>query len=195
MLNISKGNPWLFWPSHICDTFPENPASKILTGYSSFDLYMDLKVNKVDGEIGTLFTLLPHYTAMDIYEGRLLFTLMDRENVTKYYDLPVALFDGIRLKIRWVHKAKETFTVFINSREVLKVDLEERGFASSPDPHIIIGAGNFPKNDFNLNYVDIDVNEFMIKNESEVLCHHTFEEFIFDKSVDITGNCNFINKI
>tara|TARA_B110000285_G_C15139149_1_gene629438 strand:+ start:1831 stop:2418 length:588 start_codon:yes stop_codon:yes gene_type:complete len=195
MLNISKGNPWLFWPSHICDTFPENPANKVLTGFSSFDLVVDLKVNKVQGEIGTLFTLLPHYTAMDIYDGRLLFTLMNRDNETKYYDLPTPLYDGIRLKIHWQHIAKDTFTVFINNNEVLKVDLKENGFATTSDPHIIIGAGNFPKNDFNLNYVDIDLFEFILKQRDKVLCHHTFENYIFDKSVDLTGNCNFINKI
>jgi hypothetical protein len=195
MLSISKGNPWLFWPSHICDTFPENPANKVLTGYSSFDLFVDLKVNKVQGEIGTLFTLLPHYTAMDIYDGRLLFTLMNSFNKTKFYDLPVALFDGIRLKIHWKHVAKKSFTVFINNNECISIDLEENGFASSPDPHIIFGAGNFPKNDFNLNYVDIDLFNFSIEQNNKLICNHEFNNYIFDKSVDLTGNCNFINKI
>ena len=63
------------------------------------------------------------------------------------------------------------------------------------DPHIIFGAGNFPKNGYNLNYTDIELYEFKVTQEDKLLCHHTFEEYIYDKSVDLTGDCNFINKI
>ena len=32
MLKLNKGEPWVFWPSSICDTFPENPGNRILRG-------------------------------------------------------------------------------------------------------------------------------------------------------------------
>lgn len=195
MLNISSGNPWVFWPSHICDTFPQYPANKILTGLNPFEVYIDLKIKKVEGVIGTLFTLLPHYTAVDIYEGRLLFTMMNEDKKTEYWDLPFAIFDDVRLKITWKHIPNQSFTVFINSREVHKVDLTEKAFATEMDPHIIFGAGNFPKNGYNLNYTDIELYEFKVTQEDKLLCHHTFEDYIYDKSVDLTGDCNFMNKI
>jgi len=194
MLHIKEGNPWLFWPSHICGTFPENPANKILTGNQEFELFVDVKLNKTEGVVGTLFTLLPHYTAMDIYKGRLLFTMMNEDKVTTCWDIPQPLYDDLRLRILWKHIPNQSFTVFINSREVQRVDLKEKSFAIENDPHIIFGAGNFPKNNFNLNYTDIELYEFKV-TQNELLCHHTFEEYIFDKSVDITDNCNFINKM
>ena len=46
------------------------------------------------------------------------------------------------------------------------------------NPHIIFGAGNFPKNNFNLNYTDIDLHEFKLTVNDEILSHHTFEKFI-----------------
>lgn len=195
MLHIQPGNPWLFWPNHICDTFPEQPANKFLTGNMEFELYVDLKINKVHDVIGTLFTLLPHYTAMDIYNGRLLFTLMYEDKETKYWDLPFSIYDGINLKINWIHQPKKHFSIFINKNKVHEVDLTEKSFNSELNPHIIFGAGNFPKNGFNLNYVDIELNEFKILHNNKLHCHHQFKEYIFDKSVDITDNCNFINKI
>ena len=195
MLRIKESKPWVFWPSHICDTFPEKPANKILTGETSFVAYIDLTVHKVEGVIGTLFTLLPHYTALDIYEGRLLFTLMDTNKQTKYHDLPFAIFDDVRMRVKLQHSRKEFFKVFINSRLVLDLDISESGFAHEDDPHIIFGAGNFPKNGYNLNYTDLTLNEFYIEQEDEVIAHHKFEEFIYDKSVDITGNCNFMNRL
>jgi hypothetical protein len=195
MLNIKEGNPWVLWPNHICDTFPEYPATKQLTGENNFVLSINMIVNKVEGVIGTLFTLLPHYTALDIYEGRLLFTLMNKLGETNYDELPHPIFDGVQLKVRIEHVAKEKIEIFISQRLVLSLDLTEKGFAIEDNPHIIFGAGNFPKNGFNLNYTDISLQEFKIEQDGNLLCHHLFEEFIFDKSVDITGNCNFINKI
>ena len=195
MLEIKEGKPWVFWPSHICDTFPEKPASKVMTGDQEFEVYVDLKLNKTEKVIGTLFTLLPHYTAMDIYEGRLLFTMMDEDRKTTYWDLPQPIYDDLRLRIQWKHIPNSNFTVFINSRKVHEVDLKEKAFATEDDPHIIFGAGNFPKNGYNLNYTDIDLYEFKVMQNNEVLCHHKFEEFIFDKSVDLTGDCNFMNKL
>lgn len=195
MLNIENGKPWVFWPSHICDTFPENPANKILQGKEPFEMYVDLVVKKTEGVIGTLFTLLPHYTAMDIYEGRVLFTMMNEDRETEYWDLPFPLFDDARMRIKWIHEPNKSFDVFINERPVHKVDLSEKSFAYDDDPHIIFGAGNFPKNGFNLNYTDIELHEFKVIQNNELLCHHTFQDFIFDKSVDITDNCNFMNRI
>jgi len=195
MLEIKEGNPWVFWPSHICDTFPENPANKILTGDNEFEVYVDLRLKKTENVIGTLFTLLPHYTAMDIYEGRLLFTMMNEDRETTYWDLPQPVYDDLRLRISWKHVPNNTFTVFINSRPVHEVDLKEKAFATEADPHIIFGAGNFPKNGYNLNYTDIELYEFKVIQNDNILCHHTFEDFIFDKSVDITDNCNFLNKL
>ena len=69
----------------------------------------------------------------------------------------------------------------------------ELGFDNNP--HIIFGAGNFPRNNFNLNYVDLDLYKFEILVNNNLLAKHDFEDFIFDKSVDITDNCNFIHKI
>ena len=45
MLHISKGSPWVFWPNHICDTFPINPANKHLRGDKNFTL---TEVNRFD---------------------------------------------------------------------------------------------------------------------------------------------------
>ena len=195
MLSIKTSNPWVFWPSHICDTFPESPANKILTGDQPFEIYVDMVLKNTEGVIGTLFTLLPHYTAMDIYEGRVLFTMMDEDRKTEYWGLPFPIYDDVRMRVKWIHDPNKTFTVFINERQVHEVDLTEKSFACENDPHIIFGAGNFPKNGYNLNYTDIELYEFKVIQNNELLCHHTFEDFIFDKSVDITDNCNFMNKI
>ena len=195
MLRIKKGEPWVFWPSHICDTFPENPANKILTGAHSFNLYLDFTLKNTADIIGTIFTLLPHYTALDIYKGTMLFTLMNKEKETKYENLDVEVKDDANYKFKLEHIKDQVIRIFINNRKVYEKELQSEGFAIETDPHIIFAAGNFPKNNFNLNYLNLDLHEFYIEQDSKIIAHHKFEEYIFDKSVDITGNCNFINKI
>jgi len=196
MLHISKGNPWVFWPNHICDTFPINPANKQLRGDKNFTLTLDVTINKVKDEIGTILTLLPRYTAIDIYKGRLLFTITKEDEQAKYFDLPTTIHDGVDLKIQWKHISREYFEVFINREKVLHVPLQDMGFGIAENPHIIFGAGNFPKNGFNLNYTDITLHYFTIDDaHNKTLCQHKFKKYIFDKSFDLTDNCNFIHKI
>ena len=62
--------------------------------------------------------------------------------------------------------------------------MKNKTLGYSESPHIIFGAGNFPKNNFNLNYTDIDLHEFKLTVNDEILSHHTFEKFIHDSSSD-----------
>ncbi len=50
MLKINKGEPWVFWPSSICDTFPEKPANLLLSGEHDFEFELTfiLKDNSQD---------------------------------------------------------------------------------------------------------------------------------------------------
>ena len=42
MLEIKKGNPWIFWPSSICDSLPEIPADKFLNGKHSYQYFQNI---------------------------------------------------------------------------------------------------------------------------------------------------------
>ena len=58
MLEIRKGNPWIFWPSSICDTFPLDPANKKLNGKFSFTLDIDFTLLDDTECKKTIFSLL-----------------------------------------------------------------------------------------------------------------------------------------
>ena len=194
MLNINKGEPWLFWPSSICDTFPENPSNLLLSGDKSFEFTLDfiLKDNSIEQK--TVFALVPRYTGLDLYKNETVITIT-YEDKPRYYRLPMMIDIGVNTSIKFDHKPKEYFKVFINKEEVVKESLEDKTFGISEFPHIIFGAGNFPKNDFNLNYTELDLLRFSVFQDGNILTDHFFEERIFDKYVDITGNLNFIHKI
>ena len=194
MLNINKGEPWLFWPSSICDTFPENPSNLLLSGDKSFEFTLDfiLKDNSIEQK--TVFALVPRYTGLDLYKNETVITIT-YEDKARYYRLPMLIDTGITTSVKFDHKPKQYLKVFINKEEVVNESLENKTFGISKSPHIIFGAGNFPKNDFNLNYTDLDLLRFSIFQDGNILTDHFFEERIFDKYVDVTGNLNFIHKI
>lgn len=194
MIDIKKGFPWVFWPSSICDTFPEKPGNKILSGDQYFKLTFKLTLKDSSKDQKTLFALVPRFTGLDLYEDKMILTVTCEDGPT-YIDLPLLVHPEKEVIISIEHTPKENFRLFIDNNIVHQESLKQRVFGLADNPHVLIGAGNFPKNDFNLNYTEFNLHEFILEDETEIVSHHTFEQFIFDKSVDITGKCNFIHKL
>jgi hypothetical protein len=193
MLHITKGKPWLFWPSNICDTFPENPANKYLSGNYDFTLEITFTLTDNSDNQKSLFCILPHFTGIDIYKDKCVF-IVTLKNGVKYQEIPHTVKVDEITKIKIEHRTLNRLELFIDDISMVTIDLTNNQFAVEEEPHIIFGAGNFPKNGFNLNYTQYKLFDFKIYTD-RLLCHHTFDEFIMDKSVDKTENCNFIHKI
>jgi len=194
MLKLKTGEPWVFWPSSICDTFPEHPGNRILRGdcYFEFDLRFTLREEPIERK--TIFAILPIYTGLDIHSEGMVFAYTT-EDETSYINLPALIKVGEEVLLTVEHQPNKYLRIFINKELIEEINLDNKVFGLDDSPHIIFGAGNFPKNNFNLNYTSLDLHEFILKGITGVLSHHTFEEFIFDKSVDISGNLNFIHKL
>jgi|TARA_R110000803_G_scaffold208369_1_gene276980 hypothetical protein len=194
MLKISRGNPWLFWPSSICETFPENPSNLLLTGDKEFSFTIDFTMQEDSIDHKTIFALLPNYSGLDVYEDKAIFTVTYEDEVI-YYDIGDSIKPFERTTLTFQHLPKVKLTVFINNKVVVEQDLLSKTLGSSEAPHIVFGAGNFPKNDFNLNYLNLDLHNFNIKHKDKIITNHNFKQQVFDKFVDTTDNLNFIHKL
>lgn len=194
MIDIKKGSPWIFWPSSICDTFPEKPGNKILTGDNYFHVTFRLTLKDTSEDQKTLFTIVPRYTGLDLYKDKMVLTVTCEDEPVAIH-LPLLVIPEKEVIISIEHSPNDFFRLFIDNKVIHEIDLKQKTFGLSNSPHIIIGAGNFPKNNFNLNYTEYLLHEFILKNETEIISHHLFENFIYDKSVDLTGNLNFIHKL
>jgi hypothetical protein len=60
MIHIKKYKPWIFYPSALCDSYPENPANKIISGEHDFQLEMRITLLDTEDKNGTVFSILPH---------------------------------------------------------------------------------------------------------------------------------------
>ena len=195
MIHINKGEPWLFRPSYICDSLPENPANKYLNGQYNFSFEIEMLYEEIKKEREVIFAILPDYTGIDIYDDKLILTF-DFSGNREYFELRNTLTIGNINKIKFKHIPKEYIAIIINDIVVFSKRITNLFFGNnSKDPHIIFGAGNFPINNFNLNYAEYELHLFKMYLNDEIISHHNFKKIIHGKSFDLTDNCNFINKI
>ena len=193
MLRITEGNPWVMWPDSLVENFIPDPANKILDYNGNFDFKITFELPKLVKQKSTLFSKLPSYFGVDIEEYGLTFIVTENPQHSKYKfgDYSWKVGETYELIIQ---KKENTITLSINGVTIIKYQIETT-LSSDSISHIIFGAGNFPKNNFNLNYIDVILHQFEIIKEGTTLSLHKFETFIHNKSFDETGNCNFIHKI
>jgi|TARA_B110000908_G_scaffold37618_1_gene45202 hypothetical protein len=194
MLKINKGEPWIFWPNSICETFPENAGNKILSNKLNYTMEIDFTLTDESDLDKTLFALVPRYTGFNINNDGISFTITFQDDV-EYYSLPHIITPHELTKLKLNHIYKDKIELQLNDEIILSVDLSKREMGLDDSPHIIFGAGNFPKNITNTNYTEFEFHKFKLTSNEEIVSDHTFNEFIHNKSVDISGNCNFLHKI
>jgi len=106
MLNIKKGKPWVFWPSSICETFPESPANLILSGDKSFQFNIDFILKEHVLEQSTVFTLIPKYTGLDLFPNQTSITVTFEDKV-EYYRFDPLVKLGEVTNFKFIHQPKK----------------------------------------------------------------------------------------
>lgn len=195
MYKLEKKQPWIFWPDSICNTFPEHPGNKILDGSKTFKLQLKIVLEEITNIKQTIFSLLPSYIGLDIQNNAsgFVYTLDSKANFIPIDDNLIPINEELNIVLEYIYK--KTLSLSINNKVVLLKILNGKKLGYDSSPHIILGAGNFPKNGFNLNYSSYYIKEFCLFDENKCISHHTFDNFIHDKSFDLTNNCNFLHKL
>jgi len=193
MLRIDKGNPWIMWPDSMVENFIENPANKVFDYEKDFLFKLIFSLPNTITEKSTLFSKLPSYFGIDLEIDGMTFIVSYENKHTEY----------VHVKRKWevdtdyelvIGRKEKELSFFVNRENVLNFTLRDK-LSSDNTSHIIFGAGNFPKNGFNLNYLDVDLKKLQIFQENALIAEHDFDIFIYNKSFDKTENCNFIHKI
>lgn len=193
MLRIDSGSPWIMWPDSIVDNFIENPANKVFDSEKDFTFKSVFSLPKDITGKSTLFSKLPSYFGIDLEIDGMTFIVSYEPGCTNYTHVKYNWQVGKEYELVIVRKEKELY-FFVNRENILNFTLRDK-LASDNTSHIIFGAGNFPKNGFNLNYLDVDLQKLQIFQENALIAEHDFDVFIHNKSFDKTENCNFIHKI
>jgi hypothetical protein len=193
MLKINEGEPWIMWPNILGQKFIKDPANRIFDYEGDFSFNLIFELDAPITKKSTLFAKLPSYFGIDLEEYGILLIVTDDKGKTEYLTCNFE-WEGKRKYELLITKSQEVITLSIDGN-ALNLYFIENKLASDENSHIIFGAGNFPKNGFNLNYLEVTLHELEIIRDGETISKHIFEEFIHGKSYDLTDNCNFLHQI
>ena len=197
MISVSRRNPWALWPNSICPSFLSNPAVNRLQGDQYWKIEIDFKY--LDSNMGIqkdIFCIVPKYTGLSIFEKR-VFIGIGHEDQDDWHGTDIFIEPQVREKWTFEHFPKEKILIFRNKELTLEYDLKERPLAvilPPKEPVIFIGTDRHIV-DNQSEDVDIILYEFKISVDKGTICHHDWTEIIHGKSVDKTGNCNFLYQI
>lgn len=194
MLKINKGEPWVMWPDNIVSNFIENPANKIFDYNGDFTFNLKFELNEPINEKKTLIAKLPTYFGVDIVPNGCILIYTYQSGIETFYLFKDYKWEQNIIYNLVIKKNDNMLKITINNEEFFHLELMNR-LGYDDNSHIIFGAGNFPKNGFNLNYLSLILHYLVIIKDAEVISEHNFETFIHEKSFDLSNNCNFIYKI
>jgi hypothetical protein len=194
MLKIDKGQPWVMWPDNLVSNFIEHPANKIFDHDGDFNFTMKFELPEPIKEKKTLIAKLPSYFGLDIVPDGCLLIYRYKSAIETFHLFEECTWDVNIIYTLVIEKIGDKLTIKIDDKVSFNLDLIFR-LGYDDNSHIIFGAGNFPKNGFNLNYLPVNLHHLSIIKDNELISEHNFETFIYDKSFDLTDNCNFIHKI
>lgn len=194
MTNIKVDETWVLWPTKICPSFHDLAGNQLMSGNKNFTAELDFKINKVNGERGTILSINPNYFVLHYYNEYLSAVHMannDSPSHNVHVDIPYIIKIGERYNLKIVNLDSSDFFVYINDRKVVST----QNFVKTDDPQIFIGSETFPWNSPDLNSCDMDLYRFKLYHNDILVCDHDFNNIIHNKFVDLTNNCNFIHKL
>lgn len=214
---INYGEPWLMWPDKVSYEINTGKISETFEGQTDFTLAMNLKILTLTNQRRTIFAKLPNYCGIDIdHDNRMILILKtQKEGVEDHLYLSSDiqdLNDRQMLTYRY-NKSMGLVDVLLDNRVIIWHKLESNEqLTSGFEPHIIFGSGNFPHNNFNMNFCSYDLDFMLIsksyieyetlisiKNggqyDESVVGLYDFTQHTDYKVNDLTNNCNFLHKI
>ena len=192
-MKVIKNNiPWVLSPNIICEAFPEDPVTNYINGEYDWEITLDCILNQLDDRDSCLLSILPSYIALDIHKKQLFFTITYSDDTTEYKQIPVELSNKMNLNISIKHTPNNKLTVFIDKVEKCSFSLTEKPIKSNISSSVVIGSNTIKESTITKR-ANILITSFTVKLDGEVKALHLFDEYIFNKSIDKTGNLNFLH--
>lgn len=215
---IKNGEPWLMWPNMVSYGINTGEIGKTFEGDTDFTLSMNITILTKSNEKRTIFAKLPNYVGLDIEtenNNLMLILNLDKNGETKWEyivsDVQIG-YNPVQLTFRF-NKQKRLLEVITNDTIAIEYQLkDDEELSIGYEPHLIFGAGNFPKNAYNLNYCSYNIDFLLISKEYKSISeiYNIKDNLTIDKSIvglydfkehtnykiyDLSENCNFLHKI
>jgi len=199
MFNIPKDDVWVFWPTTICNTFPEDAGNMYLNGKQHFKLELDFELTDETDDYKAIFNILPAYSMLKLLRDRMIFVASFNDDTKEDHNLPLLVQLNHRVFLTYEFEPDKYIKLFIRNNTTgdeinFHINMKGREFKYEDEPFIVLAGDNIPERSDKEHFTGVAFYEFKLFHRERLLSHHTFDEFIHEKSVDKTGNCNFIHK-
>jgi hypothetical protein len=149
MLKINKGEPWVMWPDSMVANFIEYPANKIFEHNGNYKFILTFELNEDIISKSTLFCKLPSYLGIDLELNGVTFIITESD-IDTTYEFKNYIWQSNKKYVLVIEKINNNIVILINEEVIFEYVIQNK-IASNDISHILFGAGNFPKNNVNLN--------------------------------------------
>ena len=199
MISISRRHPWALWPESIAPSFLDKPAVSVLQGDQNWKIEVEFEYTGNNMNLQKdIFCIVPKYTGLSIFEKR-IFIGVGHDDKDEWYGTDTFIEPGSRERWTFEHKIGSELKVYRQTEPLRNELVYEYGVTNRPlavveDPILFIGTDKHIVDDQS-SKPDIIMYEFKITDKEKVIAHHDFNDLVHDKSVDKTGNCNFLYQL
>ena len=136
---------------------------------------------------------------LKLLRDRMIFVASFDDNTKEDHNLPLLVQLNHRIYLTYEFEPDEYIKLFIKNNTTgdeinFHINMKGRVFKYEDEPFIVLAGDNIPERSDKEHFTGVAFYEFKLLHRERLLSHHTFDEFIHEKSVDKTGNCNFIHK-
>jgi|TARA_B110000483_G_scaffold230109_1_gene294916 hypothetical protein len=193
-MKISRRYPWSLWPDSICPSFLTDPALDHLQGDKYWKIEVEFEYTEENfSTMKDIFCIVPKYTGLSIYEKR-IFIGIGYHDEDDWIGTDSFLEPNTVYNITYEHIPDKELLVKIDGEVGFKYDLTIRPLAVVDNPIVFIGINKHTTKE-ETEVPDLIMYNFKIYNDRGLICHHDFKNNIHGKSIDKTGNLNFLYQI
>lgn len=213
---FKKEEPWLLWPEVNAYGIDKGSIGSLFNGENDFTLSFNLDLIDIEADKKTLFSILPFYIGFDVEGFSLSFILTttdeDGNKVPEYFWFNNVIKKTENIFTITYSKDDKKINILLDDVLLMEKILTNTNFNNISKSHIIFGAGNFPNNNYNLNYAEYEPKNLIFckkclsyddiinifndeKMNEDIIAYFNFKKYTDHKIYDLTGNCNFLNKI
>lgn len=191
MVTTTGTKPWILDPNSICSTFPENPVNSYLNSNNNWSISLTCELNTLTGDDMTIFCILPHYLGLDIHKKTPYISITYVKSGNVFYELPFNYVEKRKDKYTIEHSTSKGVSFYLNDSLIFNSPIKEQ-IKSEPRQISIVGSNTSYTEKEAARNSDLILHSYEVYVDNVLLSDNDFSNTIMNKTIDRTGNLNFL---
>lgn len=188
-----KTSIWILKPTMVSNSYPEDNVLDYIKLDQKWDVEFEFKYLHDNQDDHVLIAFLPKFFTITIHKGYPFFSFNYVDGKIDFRQLLAPKPEyGESNSVRVVNTPNKGVSVFMNNVKVLFEPFENVPKGLFECSEIVLGSNTFLDSYEDTKDSKLIPVELKVSVGDELKCYHTFNNLIFDKSYDETGNLNYL---